>query len=391
MGLFKPAWMASSSLKHEKAVAAVKKITDPDKLYEIVMTAPLEVVRQAALERISDERAIARILLESDNVEVSKSALKRVNDPVVLKAAAMNSDHWVPKEVLDKIGDVDALIEIAISSPNPNNNMRSSAISKLIYRKDVDAVTPLIDALLALIDRCPEGRERHFAFHSINDIISSKRTFDKEYRLPRAQCEKLVGAIIADRDKSYRPDAHLSINLYAGFTDTDKQRIAKSAADPAVRQYMWLHTSHAPGELLPAFQEAVKNGWGDIQNSIYKRIEKLGSGDTAVLMDFIRSTDNLSIREQCAWRLMKEDMDGVEGIEAMRDEAMEAYMAALESRTDKRGEAQFMCQFASGLTPAAREKYGFTVSTEEVADEDEYGRYTYGQTTVTYKGKTYRN
>ena len=391
MGLFKPAWMASDYSKHEKAIAAVKKITDPDKLFEIAMTAPLRVVRQAALERISDERTVARILLENDQLDVRESALKRVSDPAVLKTAAMSSERYMPKELIDKIDDVDTLIEIALGSPNPNDKIRGNAISKLEYHKDPEAVTQLIDALLALTDRCPEGRERHFAFNSINDIISSKHTFDREYHLPRAQCEKLVDAIIADRDGSYRPDAHLAIDLHAGFTDADSRRMAESAANPAIRQFVWRHMSHTLDELLPAYREAVQNGWEDIQSSVYDRLRKLESGDAAVLMDFVRGTDNLTIREICAVRLVQDDMDGVEGIEAMRDEAVEAYMAAFESREDKRNNGHFMCQFALGLTPAAREKYGFTVSTSEVADEDQYGRYTYDQTTVTYRGKTYQN
>ena len=187
-------------------------------------------------------------------------------------------------------------------------------------------MTQLIDALLALTDRCPEGRERHFAFNSINDIISSKHTFDREYHLPRAQCEKLVDAIIADRDGSYRPDAHLAIDVHAGFTDADSRRMAESAANPAIRQFVWRHMSHTLDELLPAYREAVQNGWEDIQSSVYDRLRKLESGDAAVLMDFVRGTDNLTIREICAVRLVQDDMDGVEGIEAMRDEAVEAYI-----------------------------------------------------------------
>ena len=252
MGLFKPAWMASSYPKHEKAVAAGKKITDPEKLFEIAMTAPLSVVRQAAIEGISDQQALARILRENDNAEVTQSALERVTDPALLKDAALNCGGGTTTALVKKIDDSTALVDIVIGSPS--FHMKQAAIEQLKTRED-------IDALLDLINRCPAKRERGFAFNAINETISSKHLFDKEYRLPRAQGEKLVDAIIADREGAFRPDYHLAINLYAGITDDDLQRMAENAANPAVREYVRKRLPTAPDQLLSVYLEAVKNGW----------------------------------------------------------------------------------------------------------------------------------
>ena len=49
MGLFKPIWMTKNYQKTPKAEAAVEKISDQQKLYEIATSAPIISVKETAV------------------------------------------------------------------------------------------------------------------------------------------------------------------------------------------------------------------------------------------------------------------------------------------------------------------------------------------------------
>ena len=50
MGLFRPIWMTNKISKDDEAVAAVRKITDQEKLKKIAMKAPRTAAACAAIE-----------------------------------------------------------------------------------------------------------------------------------------------------------------------------------------------------------------------------------------------------------------------------------------------------------------------------------------------------
>ena len=77
MGLFKPLWM---SMNIEKAIKAVEKMTDKNKLTEVAENAPLEAVRKKAKDIIGDLRykEIRNLVLSTRNG--SQEAMKTLLD-----------------------------------------------------------------------------------------------------------------------------------------------------------------------------------------------------------------------------------------------------------------------------------------------------------------------
>ena len=96
MGLFEPTWKTSDYMKDEKAIKAVKKITDNSILYEISMTAPLPQVRKAAVNQINDQRLLLDIAAKSDMRSVSEHAYERIRDPQILNEVMLHGKKGVP-------------------------------------------------------------------------------------------------------------------------------------------------------------------------------------------------------------------------------------------------------------------------------------------------------
>ena len=117
MGLFKPIWMTDNPKKLDKAIAAVGKITDPNKLYEIATTAPFAATRIRATERISDQKMLYQIALtkEAKYSDVQRGAIERITDQELLKKLA--NEASVSKKVLFKrISDERFLVQIAVEA-----------------------------------------------------------------------------------------------------------------------------------------------------------------------------------------------------------------------------------------------------------------------------------
>ena len=93
MGLFDPKWMSDD---RSKALKAVEKITDPQKLAKVAVNAKDEVVVSNAIERINEETILAGIALgNAGNFSIEK-ALERVTHADLLKQIADEAEKdWV--------------------------------------------------------------------------------------------------------------------------------------------------------------------------------------------------------------------------------------------------------------------------------------------------------
>ncbi len=80
MGLFSPVWMTKNVKKKEKAIEAVKKITDQDELYKIAREAPLDDVRVAASMLIDDQSKLERLASVFKDTPVNLAVIPRLTN-----------------------------------------------------------------------------------------------------------------------------------------------------------------------------------------------------------------------------------------------------------------------------------------------------------------------
>ena len=107
MGLFTPKWMSNDL---SKALKAVEKITDPQKLAEVAVNAKLQQVTGKAVECIHDESVLAGIALGDANDFPIEKALEIIEegagtqfDPKCVEVFMESLDKV--KEVLNKYQD----------------------------------------------------------------------------------------------------------------------------------------------------------------------------------------------------------------------------------------------------------------------------------------------
>lgn len=95
MGLFKPAWMTDKHGKRDKALAAVRKVTDQARLAKIAREAPLGEVRTEAVSRLTDQDALYDIAT-SDRYYVTRDmAVRRMDEAhlVLFAGKAPTQEH----------------------------------------------------------------------------------------------------------------------------------------------------------------------------------------------------------------------------------------------------------------------------------------------------------
>ena len=106
MGLFGPDWKTKNTAKTAKAVENVQQFTDPDDLFEIALTAPLEDVRCAAVGRVRDQHMLKAVMLfctwpwmtketgcpykALGGDAVRDTAAEQLKDPEILKEMLLN-------------------------------------------------------------------------------------------------------------------------------------------------------------------------------------------------------------------------------------------------------------------------------------------------------------
>ena len=90
MGIFKPAWMTSNTVK---AMKAVDKVDDDQKLYDISTQAPDRQVRLAAMNKIQDERLLYKIANDTFHFSENERAtvVKGIKDSKLLLDLAQNA------------------------------------------------------------------------------------------------------------------------------------------------------------------------------------------------------------------------------------------------------------------------------------------------------------
>ena len=332
MGLFKPIWMTEKWSKEEKAIAAVRQVTDPDKLYEIAVNAPLYTVSEAAVEGIEDDRLLARYAMTgAKSSHLQELALSRVKDQDLLAQIVLTKGSvWCRADMAAKyVKDPELLLKIASSD--------SPAAEECAHRlPDCEAKRELLKAM--------EVKARETARRAENPLD--------------AQCRKLTARL----ETAPEDELHALIG-------------------EAYESYNALRS---------------RDAWKNVRDHIERCIWGLAkSGNVALLTELIRDGGlYYETALTCIRALFSETLDAADGIDALRGNALEDFIANIplykDNWTDpKRAEAYHFVNLARALSPSAQEKYGFKVSVSENGCDGPDGHDTWESTRVSWRDRFY--
>ena len=410
MGLFDPIWMTRDYKKIGKAVQAVRGISDPEKLYEIAITAPRNEITTAAVDRIRDDALLYRIALSAKNEKARELAAERIGDQAILTKLAMEADDWTAEHAARKVRDPEQAMKLAMSGRKCARHgtyallsdaaaLKKIAFSAPTYDARVVAVSNLKDAdtLLDILERDPEREIRKKA------AIQLKLECREKAPLTEDQRKRVVQLLIREPDDPRYSDSVLSAFLLDD--PDDLRRVYREAKRVDLRMEAFgILADHAEARALPAlYQEANavarslpaenRRACRDAQERIRRRVLQRESGDPALLMCFIRDAEmGCNMASACLGALFDRKLDNAEGIGELRDNAVAAFLnniPAYGKKDSSHDEKYCILHLGTALPEEVQGRYGFRVWRTEQRDEDQFGRYTYDATHVEWKGKAY--
>jgi hypothetical protein len=221
MELFTPAW---KSKNEKKALPAVEKITDQQKLIKIAKEANSWIVRKAAVEKLTDQNALIDVAINDKDTDVRKAAITKLDD-----------DHLI------------ALFEERISTIRRSNKHFIEEILFVCYQTERFTKASLLTRLIKISEeliKAPqyadyaygseELDEPHFESYHADQIEPPKMTM-KSIRM--SAVEKLIDeSAFADIAKN---DGNSHVRIVAIKTITDKRAlidIAKYDDDSDIRE-----------------------------------------------------------------------------------------------------------------------------------------------------------
>ena len=115
------------------------------------------------------------------------------------------------------------------------------------------------------------------------------------------------------------------------------------------------------------------------------------NGNPDLLMCFILDPEmGCNMASSCISALFDKTLDKAEGIEKMRDTAVSAFLnniPAYGKQDSGHNEKYCILHLGSALPEDAQSRYGIRVLRTERSDEDQFGRYTYEEARVEWRGK----
>lgn len=388
MGLFTPAWMKDKN--EYAAVKAIGYVKEEEKLEKAALGAPFLSVRAEALRRITDQAFLFNYLtaLASDRMngtregfpDLARAAILSLKDPEKRKQLAL-TDPWFGGELVRYIQDQDALREIAL---NPGG-----------YTTNACAISRITDTETLL--QIMEGENDYFREEAQKALNSSLDDYRNREYLTDEQTQRYIDVLInwpEDKDiyKLSLPgvdDKYLWLLYEKGhgtyLRNHALQRVIQRADADRLKSLS--------EEISEYIREAEKNGgkyvfaWMETKSLIGKRLAELSANDPAQLRESIR---NIGVGPEaalaCVKMLFDSRRDSVEGIDALRDEAVAAFLKNLPAWSGTKSADPYLFRLALAM-PRHADKYGFEINEYEIEDEDQFGRYTYDRTEVRYQGK----
>jgi hypothetical protein len=422
MALFKPAWQSDNE---EKALKAVKREADQNKLAEIAENATNSIVSRTAFDMLNNQTILLDITLK--NKKYRADAIKKLTDQSVILSIALNHpDNYIrataihkltDKNILEKIamsnsedklaaafalneqGDRAMLIYIATSDKSVLN--RQNALALLtdesiiadIAKTDEDwkvrknAIERLTDqTLLTDIAINNEGNESKIAIEKITDrsrlidvAQKAKSASIRFYAAVKLDDENIIKKACYDivtNSAYHRHGNYKDIMLNAASRLTDQALLADCAKKPHV---FFDYNRHGVSEIVRAVfnnltsQEMLVDVANNSEDTSFRiaAVEKLA--DKALLVDYVKNSPDAGIRLAAAKNLP--EREGL-GYIAQNDKDNLARKQAIEIMTDQ--------SLLSGLAnDSDTEKYSFEYAEtlRTGTDDDDFA---YGSKTSTF-------
>lgn len=138
MGLFTPIYMKGGMDRKqlEKALAKVAAISDPDKLMDIALNAPVPAVGARAAEGLNDPGRLRRVALEAAALPVRSAAVKKLTDAEALVSLAASEPGLFDNCLwrLKELGDRRALAKLFIGYSVADETQSVNAIDRQYKR-----------------------------------------------------------------------------------------------------------------------------------------------------------------------------------------------------------------------------------------------------------------
>ncbi len=392
MGLFEPIWKTRlfHTDKEKKAVEYVRRLTSPEKLLEISLSAPSLDVRKAAVEGLGEEKLLLEAALRTDSYIVADAAVRRLDDQEFLKELLLRGSDNIPfDKAAKKITGDAALAEIA---------------SRAVSRKARECAVREIGDLPLLSDffKTPDAAVRHAAMETFRSLWEEKYPEGTKTAENEVLNGRFVDALIAEEDNDY------PCSLPPRIEESDLVRIYRNAAREDLRAEAFaLLVCRCPAEDLvkyfkeecikPRPDDSVQPIWSKASGNLVNRILTGERNNTGLLMSFVRDPDTgFEMAARCIGLLFSGDLDGTDGIGKLRHESVETYFDSIPYWAGKslvytlESLEKIAVRTLGIMLPShAREQCGFEVETRDLSGEDGFGRYSSSVTTVIYKGKRY--
>ena len=214
MGLFEPAWMfdfdatpvSKRGKKLDKAIVAVKRIANPEKLKEVALLAPYSEVAKTAIARIDDQADLADVAIGAKSGRAAAEAAKRINDPALLKKVALEAGSFKGGDAAaSRLTDQRALAEVACRSVSDRTREKAlerikdpTVVMECLRRGEVslfasagclssqedlrEAVFDLFDAEAVAYDRSLSQQKKEALFKGVAAAVGKLRGIDNYER-----------------------------------------------------------------------------------------------------------------------------------------------------------------------------------------------------------------
>jgi hypothetical protein len=270
MSLFKP-WMSSKS---KRALEAVVKLSDPEKLAEAALHSPHEMTRAQAVKKLTDQTVIEKVAATDTSVYVREQAVESCNDELFLARFACTINHsGLAVTAVNQISNEAFLALIAEKS-----NSREVSLAAAIKIRD--------ETLLVTVAAGMPGRD-------------AWKIMDKIAEFPDA-LERFEQLAKSAKDTVVRRDAVLR---HARMSENATELLACARAEHGSTQRDLIR--HIKDTAILE-RIAVNDGISDFRACIVECEEERLSNDT--LLSFALREDNILYRRsRAAYVLLKRD------------------------------------------------------------------------------------
>lgn len=199
MGFFDPIWMTNNYKKIDKARAAIRKINDNQKLTEIAIKAPLQLVALEAIQMIDDEETLFEfakkdgLTNEKYPLEIRTLARERIQNQTMLEKLITSIDYEDADAnmLYEKVENPPLDWNINMSGEDAEQKLAAS-VKKLSYPQDEEKLKDVIDnaktqkGIDMAIERLPyEENSAYYKQILLGKDLEKKEHIAKTY--PQAQ------------------------------------------------------------------------------------------------------------------------------------------------------------------------------------------------------------